>query len=157
MRQRLVLAVMREVRPDIVMRTRNEGDPKLRAELTQKLCRTPQSGYWGEENEWKYFIHGIGCRLTHTITEELIDWDSGDLRRFDRHSFLLHLEWRLVSEANDEKLSDLRKVLRNSRDSLEQYVYPALDRLVNQGILGEPDDHYRYVFLTIDEPPEHQR
>jgi len=65
-----------------------------------------QSGIWrdSENNEWRYFLHGGGCRLTNTKTGEPIDWDCPDINSYDRYKFFHHLEWQLTSSERAEKL-----------------------------------------------------
>jgi hypothetical protein len=59
----------------------------------------PQEGIWydNEQNEWIYFLHGNGCRLTNKKTGEPIDWDCPDVNSYDPYKFLFHLIWQLSS------------------------------------------------------------
>ena len=43
-----------------------------------------QSGIWHDQNgeTWNYFMHGGGCRLTHPITAEVIDWDYPNIHQW---------------------------------------------------------------------------
>ena len=72
----------------------------------------PQSGVWqdNEDNEWRYFLHGGGCRLTNIKTGEPIDWDCPDVNSYDRYKFFYHLEWQLTSSERAEKLMFSRNV-----------------------------------------------
>jgi hypothetical protein len=92
-RQELVFKAMKQLRPDIVARHENTYAPEMLAQLTLEYRRHPQSGYWGESQEWEYFLHGGGCRLTHRTTGEVIEWDIGSLKRFDKSWFVNWLMW----------------------------------------------------------------
>ena len=61
--------------------------------------KLPQSGIWvdSEKNDWKYFLHGSGCRLVNVKTGEPIDWDCPDVNRYDIWKFMFHLMWQLSS------------------------------------------------------------
>jgi hypothetical protein len=153
-RQTIVLAAMRDIRPDLVMRARDEGSPKERAEFTQRYAHSQQSGFWGKADEWEYFVHGIGCRLRHRITREPIQWDAGDLRRFDRNWFLDHLEWSLSQKPDDEDILVIKVLLAETSESLRDFVFSRLEKLRHAGILSDPDHQYRYTLLSVDEPSE---
>src|SRR5690242_15998807 len=45
-------------------------------------------GHWGQDNEWDYYLHGVGCKLTHKITGEVINWDASNLKHFDPYWFV---------------------------------------------------------------------
>src|SRR5688572_17128800 len=61
------------------------NDPRTKKMLQLALRASEreltQSGVWHdrENSEWRYFLHGSGCRLTHTQTGEPIDWDCPDV------------------------------------------------------------------------------
>gem|GEM_PF-6230508 len=63
-RQVLVLTVLRQVCPDIVMRSRGEGTPEELAALTQRAFRRRSLGMIGMWGGWNYRIHGSGCCCT---------------------------------------------------------------------------------------------
>lgn len=79
-----------------------------------------QSGIWrdGENNVWRYFLHGGGCRLTNTKTKEPIDWDCPDVNSYDRYKFFYHLEWQLTSSERAEKLMRSRSVDKETLNAL---------------------------------------
>lgn len=159
-RQSLVLEAMKDLRPDIVMRRRNEGDPdpKEVARLTQEYFRRPPVGDWGENKEWEFYLHGAGCRLTHKITNEPIEWDVGSLDRFDRFWFVYHLEWRLDSDVADEDISVIRAWLKKRLETwsetkplygpLQDDIFSVLEELRDLGILSR---HEQYYTLIVEE------
>ena len=79
-----------------------------------------QSGIWrvDENNEWQYFLHGGGCRLTNMKTGEPIDWDCPDLNSYDKYKFLHHLEWQLSSPERADKLAMSRSLEKDELESL---------------------------------------
>jgi hypothetical protein len=86
-RQQLPLEVIREFRPYWVDSTKHRP--------SKKYASATGTGYWGENNEWRYYLHGVGCRLIHTITGEPVDWDASDPYRFDPYWFVEWLSWFL--------------------------------------------------------------
>jgi hypothetical protein len=79
-----------------------------------------QIGVWQdvEKNEWRYFLHGGGCRLTNLATGEPIDWDCPDTNSYDRYKFFYHLEWQMTSSERVEKLSFSRNVEKETLKTL---------------------------------------
>lgn len=81
----------------------NSADSRLQKMLQLALRsnerKLPQSGIWhdNENNEWRYFLHGSGCRLTNVNTGEPIDWDCPDVNNYDAWKFMFHLIWQLSS------------------------------------------------------------
>jgi hypothetical protein len=57
-----------------------------------------QTGIW---NEWRYWIHGIGCRLTHLHTQEPLEWDAPDVNGFRFEWFWAHFLWRRENHKQD--------------------------------------------------------
>lgn len=80
--------------------------------------KAPQIGYWGENNEWKYFLHGLGCWLTHTITREPIDWDVPNPQVLDLFFFSRHLQWRMEYHADHTDVAIVANVFRQQDESL---------------------------------------
>ena len=100
-------------------------DPYVR-ELFQVAKRASernlsQSGTWQdkENNEWRYFLHGGGCRLTNIKTGEPIDWDCPDVNSYDRYKFTDHLEWQISSPERAGKFILTRGL---EKDTLESFV-----------------------------------
>ena len=102
-RQSIVLEALRDLRPDLVMRYYDkEGTLSQLAVLRDKYVRSASTGYWGENSEWAYFLHGPGCRLTHVHTKEVIEWDIGSLDKFNVDWFIRHLQSLFRQEVNDD-------------------------------------------------------
>ncbi|MBC7812315.1 MAG: hypothetical protein H7175_14260, partial [Burkholderiales bacterium] len=123
---------------------------KLRIEFWR--IRKPAVGLWGENQEWEYLLHGGGCRLTHTVTQERIEWDASNLRRFDRGWFVNHLKWRLDQPVEDESVSVFKawyedvasskpKVNPSSRP-LHDAVFPLLEELAQLGLLSQQQQYF---------------
>jgi hypothetical protein len=87
-RQRLVFQALFDIRPGILISV-----GLLKPEDRPKRANMSDTGYWGENQEWKYFRHGLGLRLFHTITEEPIEWNASNERTFDRYWFSNWLYW----------------------------------------------------------------
>jgi len=89
----------------------------------------PQSGIWrdSENNEWRYFLHGSGCRLTNVNTGEPIDWDCPDVNKYDKWKFMFHLMWQLSSSERGGKLISTHNWISASLD-------PLLDKIGNDNL-----------------------
>lgn len=147
-KQSLVLQAMRDLRPDIVMRYTGDGTPEERARLTGTLRRRPARGTWGNHNEWEYFLHGGGCRLTHTVTCEQIEWDVGALNRFDRSWFVNYVDSMLNREVISESISVVKSYCENADVSLEELLFSVLAQLSDACILSTLGSHNRYTLLS---------
>jgi Domain of unknown function (DUF6896) len=106
------------------------NDPRVQKMLQLALRALeralPQTGIWrdGENNEWRYFLHGSGCRLTNTQTGEPIDWDCPDVNKYDKWKFMFHLLWQLSSLDRGGKLISTHNWISASLD-------PLLDGITN--------------------------
>jgi len=109
------------------------NDPRTQKMLQLALRATeralPQGGVWcdGENNKWRYFLHGSGCRLTSVKTGEPIDWDCLDVNKYDKWKFMFHLMWQLSSLERGEKLISTNIWARNSLE-------PLLDEITNDDL-----------------------
>lgn len=83
-----------------------------------------QDGIWrdSEQNEWRYFLHGGGCRLTNIKTREPIDWDCPDVNSYDRWKFMFHLQWQLLSQERAGKLVSANLWVRHSLEPLMEEI-----------------------------------
>jgi hypothetical protein len=157
-RQSIVFDAMRDLRPDLVMRYYDKtGTPAQWAELRGKYAKRPQTGYWGENSDWAYLLHGPGCRLTNVETKEVIEWDIGDLSRFNIDWFIKYLESLFKHEPDDES-SVIRSVLTYieqtqsmSEDELDKQRYKwkkqiksILEQLCALGFLSKGSS-YTYI------------
>lgn len=84
-RQRLVLELIRDVRPHLLSAA-PVRPPKEVMAATSK-------GTWGSEGEWRFHMHGLGCKMVHILTGEPLDWQPPDLKRFDVYCFQAWLGW----------------------------------------------------------------
>ena len=109
------------------------NDPHIQKMLQLALRATgrelPQGGVWhdGENNEWRYFLHGSGCRLTNVKTGEPIDWDCPDVHKYNKWKFMFHLIWQLSSSERGDKLISTNIWARNSLE-------PLLDEITNDDL-----------------------
>jgi hypothetical protein len=162
-RQKLVLEVMRDLRPDMIMRIENRGNAEFWATWTRERwqafvlenARKSATGYWGDNDEWEYRLHGAGCCLTHRKTQEPIEWDLGSLRRFDRFWFVNHLNWLLDQNTEDEAISTVKKWYENeaklkqppkpSYGPLHDAVFSMLEQLHQMGLLSQHQQYYTLI------------
>ena len=141
-RQYIVKAVMDEQRPENYLLS----NPTLLSveelyeldELAEKRSQSPGSGYWGVDKEWRFAFHGMGCRLIHTKTGETLDWDAGDVERFDCFFFLNYVTWA-IDNTLDESVITIKKyyvnVNQNAKSPLENLILPVLEELCQLGYL----------------------
>ena len=133
-RQELVRDALSELRPDLLMLAEGSISVEELIELAKRQAHVPQAGRWGKENEWSYFTHGKGCRLTHTITQEPIEWDAADVQSFDRFWFVNYLKWRLDQDREDESISVLRSWLDGREEKLQGLIFDVLNQLQVMGV-----------------------
>ena len=86
-RQSLVFQAIKKLRPQILVST--QALDKQQIELPRgSRFDTPQTGYWGADEEWRYYLHGLGCRIVNTTTQEPIEWNAPELQSFDKYWFI---------------------------------------------------------------------
>ncbi len=106
-RQRLVMLAMLDLNPIVLQGAVNLPSLDLEPYIKRfhnklgnlKQGESYQVGIW--KNDWKHWVHGIGCRLTHIHTGEYLEWDAVDANGFDMGWFCDHLMWRLEHESDD--------------------------------------------------------
>jgi hypothetical protein len=90
----------------------------------------PSIGFWGENNEWKYIVHGVGCKLVHRNTGEPIEWDTPHLEIFDRYWFVNWFVWIMNAQRDNVDVASLSSiVVKIQRDELEKFVYRHIDEI----------------------------
>jgi hypothetical protein len=136
-RQKIVERALRELRPDFFLRFLNAAD--YFAWRRNNPISTPQAGDWGGRQEWHYFIHGGGCRLTHAETGDMLDWDAPDVDVFD------WLEWALTQE---NVAPDLRLWTEISSYDLGEQLKIAVQHLVDHAVLKDVHAGIRYVLVN---------
>ena len=75
--------------------------------------KLPQRGIWhdSEQNEWEYYLHGGGCKLTNVETGEPINWDAPNVNSFTQMFFERHLLWQVSYPYRSIKLGYLCSVM----------------------------------------------
>ncbi len=148
-RQSIVLDAMRDLRPDMILPLEGKVHPQTRAELRRKYIYAPHRGLWGENQEWEYRLHGIGCHLTHVTTGEVIGWDVGSLKRFDWNWLVNYIIWLLKAEKNTAEMQTIRTKFQDSVDDVEKLrrdILPILQELESNGILrAEQENRYTLI------------
>ena len=101
----------------------------LQLALQASERKIPQSGVWldKEKNEWRYFLHGSGCRLTNLKTGEPIDWDCPDVNKYDVWKFMFHLMWQVSSLERAGKLISTHNWASRSLE-------PLINEIQNEGL-----------------------
>lgn len=135
-RQKLVSDVIQNLRPDMFAFHDKSVPAMVKVTLARKYTAVPQTGSWqNDEGDWVYFFHGGGCRLTHKVTGEVIDWDAPNTELFDPWKFMYWVEWAI--NTNPEHLSEQVHCLNEavSTDSdLKTVVDNILKHLTEQGV-----------------------
>jgi len=150
-RQRLVFEAIRELRPTVLLSTgaikREDlvGKLKLRSEI-------PDKGLWGKNKEWEYSFHGLGCKLTHMVTREPIEWNAPSINNFDRYWFMNWTNWYLQQNSEDSSLQSLKSLLAESNSSIEELVFSILNQLEAMKIVIRSSTQYpnEYTFVSMD-------
>lgn len=125
-RQQLACEAMAELRPDKVATARFVGRREISFEevldLAEQYKDAPYNGFWNRHGNWKYSIHGGGCRLTNIETGEPLDWDAPDREVFDLYFFATWLMWVTKQE-------------QQARDITEAVIKPIIAELEADGYL----------------------
>jgi hypothetical protein len=152
-RQAVVLEAIRDLRPDWIIRAEGRISKEFNKSGWQKFvlkyARSPQLGRWGTNNEWEYFLHGVGCRMKHTITGELLDWNLGSLREFHKWVFIYYVQWS-IEEAEDKDVLVIQLKLKDEAESktLEKMLIEALNQLTDAGIVKPNEWGNKYLLIS---------
>src|SRR5258706_3147711 len=141
-RQQIPFEVIQKFRAHLVDST------KLRSTSKEYISATGR-GYWGQANEWQYSLHGGGCRLTHTITGEVIDWDAPDLNRFDPYWFVGWLQWYLSQNTNDQDARIILMAINAQDGQFRNRIFDILEQIHQVGKLYYyPDSTNKYALIV---------
>ncbi len=132
-RQLLPLQIFSYVRPDLLLYKhlllyKQKAPIEHVLPMLEKYAGTSQIGYWGHNDQWKYYIHGFGCRVTHIETGEVMIM-TPDQFIFDRYSFLIWLEWSFNAEPENNDVKVIFMILSVSGDTMKALIGFALDEL----------------------------
>ena len=112
-RKELVVEILLEHRPGFFKfydmdKIMGIDDIDERIERSKELCSRWYNDFDYDPDElwngWHYFIHGLGCKLTHAITKEPIEWDVGYPDSFNISWFGENLEWRMQNQPEDSNI-----------------------------------------------------
>lgn len=134
-RQNTVLEAMGDLRPDLLLLAKGGGVVEELIQMTKLYSAVPQSGQWGKNKEWHYFIHGKGCQLIHNTTQEPLEWDAPDIESFDRSWFVNYLQWLSSQGVEDEYVAVIMSQLNSRNSILQDVIYNTLNQLQQLGIL----------------------
>ena len=152
-RQSLVLAVINDIRPDLL-----NGYPgeEIRPRPSKEYIRATTTGYWGKDHEWEYYFHGIGCRLTHKTTKECIEWNATNIKNFDPYWFCNWVQWLLGQSVEDESEKEMIDTLESrikSKDieDTRKIVFELLNQLRDKGwLIYDPSRTDMYALLDAE-------
>jgi hypothetical protein len=137
-RQSIVLEAIRDLRPDWIIRAEGRISKEFSKSEWQKFvlkyARSPQLGFWGKDNEWEYFLHGIGCRMKHTTTGEPLDWDLGSLQTFHKWTFFYYVQW-LIEQGENNNALFIQSKFNDEDDALKHLLSKALNQFADAGIV----------------------
>jgi hypothetical protein len=122
----------------------NEFEKEIYAVLRHsEEIRVPRKGVWKDQSgqEWNYILHGGGCFLINSETQEPIDWDCPNPKAFDEFFFNTHLEWRL--HQGDDELKHVQE--------LHSEVKSMFAELVNDGLIRERQMPMGSVYLLQED------
>jgi hypothetical protein len=133
-RQKIVREAIAELRPTYLGLNLPHGRPSI--------------GFWGENNEWKYIVHGMGCKLVHRNTGEPLEWDAPHVEIFDRYWFVNWLVWILNAQPDNVHVACLSPIMVElKRDELEKLVFRQIDKIKFIEMLDYPF-YNKYRLLT---------
>ena len=139
-RQHIVYELLYDIHPDFLFDIKALSDDNIDAfmEITEQYQHIPGSGFWGKDNEWEYWIHGRGCRITHVITEELIEWDTPDPLVFDRDWFTKYVNWFR------EKTGYLSNI------DTSNHLRKEIDEFISMGLVEPVGGRFRILFKPFN-------
>lgn len=109
-RQQLVWEAIVELRPDKVAMARFVGRREVSFEevlaLAEQYKDAPYSGHWNKHGNWRYLIHGNGCRLKNVERGEILDWDAPDREVFDQYFFVYWFMWSIQQEQHNRNITE---------------------------------------------------
>jgi hypothetical protein len=150
-RQLIVLEAIRDLRPDWIIRAegriKNEFSYDEWLKLVQKYNQNPYIGLWGINNEWEYYLHGMGCRLKHTTTREPLEWDLGNLHVFDKNWFFNYVQW-LIVHAKDKDTLFIEVKLADEDETLKELLSQDLNQLTEAGIAKPNTWGNKYLLIS---------
>ena len=135
-RQVVVCSALKELRPDILILAEGKRSVDELLQARASYAKAPQSGLWGKDNEWRYFVHGKGCKLTHIITNEPLEWDAPDLTAFDKWWFVNYLEWLIRFKPNDASVRVTVAQMNDEKTDIRESVFEILEQLLTLGLLA---------------------
>ena len=132
----LVLEVIEARHPDFLVVLAELPKEEL-TELLETYAHVPQQGIWTNiEGEWEHVFHGRGCRLTHRVTREVIDWNPPDTNHLDLWKFRSWLDWAVRTEPSHlaASIRVIRPYLQGDTQ-ISTFLQTTTDSLITQGKL----------------------
>jgi len=139
-RQQLVVQAMVHFRPDLIRGLEIDKILGINLEEEYKFFLEHYlgndaifNGIW--RDEWQYYLHGYGCKLTNLKTKEPLEWDAGHPQSFYLGWFATHLEWRIQQNFSNEYIKICYIWLQSNA------LQDALDKLIEDGVLQNQPEY----------------
>ena len=127
-RQQITYDALMELRPYSFMKVGENTTVEILMETVKNYGHINDIGVWNKYGQWKYYLHGRGCRLTNLISGEIIEWDAPNITDFKPEWFLNWVNW-------------VRKVNENYHDLSDSIVYKILHQLEGDSIIERISPH----------------
>ena len=135
-RKQIVFELLLEFRPDIF---KIYGIDKVIPVLNidnriEQLIKSYNKDNYNPDvpiNGWHRFFHGHGCKLTHAITKEPLEWDIGHPRSFYIEWFGENLEWRMKNQKDHPDIIICNEWVKKTGES----IYSAIGILKDENII----------------------
>ena len=148
-RQQIAFNAFRALRPAIIEADNISQNDKKLTEVLSQYVDEPWMGQW---QDWTFYFQGIGCRLIHEETAEIIEWEAPDIHTFDRHWFVNWLEWLWIYRSDDPDLAFFEDYFAGSptRNQICQVIFPVLSVMVEDNFIRNDPHHKNTYRLDVD-------
>lgn len=153
-RQKVIGEAFRALRP-AVLETALSGCGE--SDMMSALMRYTDSPWRGQWNGWSYQFQGMGCRMIHQQTREIIEWEVCEMKSFDRYWFVNWIEWLWMFNPDDPEIQILNDLyaFRPDRYQLYNLVFPMLRLLTSEGWLANDGVHDNlYTIAKVESKAE---
>lgn len=138
-RQQITYDALMELRPYSFMKVGENTTVEILMETVKNYAHIRDIGVWNKYGQWKYYLHGRGCRLTNLISGEIIEWDAPHVTDFKPDWFLNWVNW-------------VKKVNRDYHELSIDEIPSVLNQLEKNGIikLVNPHRNPKLRFLNME-------
>jgi hypothetical protein len=134
-RQRMAYSVMLEHRPDILIIASANATLDEKIEAAKMGLVAQNKGTWGDDKAWEYEFHGVGCRMKHVLTGEIIEWDAPNENVFDQRWLVQYIIW-LRGRSDIKGHKRIARYLRSlSEREVERRIMEQLAHMQDSGMV----------------------